>query len=344
MRYGKFINKDSSIGVNAPSFSCGGYPYEYRGRQAVKNFESMGFKVKCTPGCFGFDITNLIDKNFSFKQKADEFMGQYLDDNIDIIFSMAGGELEVGTINNIDFEKIKNGNPKYVVGYSDNTWLTFLLPTICDVCSVYSYNFSSFGCLPLHKSHIKLIDLLTCKSYKQESYDKYEIEDLSKIKDGNPLATINDVIKSEWKSLNNKTAEMQGRIIGGCLDVLVNIIGTKYDNMEAFNEKYKDDGIIFFFESCDLNILSQLRAYLQIKNSNWLKYTKGIVIGRPLNKETMYGVDYERMLHEAFDDLNIPVIYDCDIGHLAPNLSIFCGSINKIKLENKKGTIETLFI
>ena len=52
---------------------------------------------------------------------------------------------------------------------------------------------------------------------------------------------------------NNFT--MQGRLLGGCLDCLSNLAGTKYDKVAEFNEKYKEDGVIWFIESCDLSVM-----------------------------------------------------------------------------------------
>ncbi len=38
---------------------------------------------------------------------------------------------------------------------------------------------------------------------------------------------------------------------GGCVDCLVNLLGTKYDHVKAFTERYQDDGFIWFLECCD---------------------------------------------------------------------------------------------
>lgn len=37
----------------------------------------------------------------------------------------------------IDFEKIRNSEPKWFLGYSDNTNLIFLLATLCDTAAIY---------------------------------------------------------------------------------------------------------------------------------------------------------------------------------------------------------------
>lgn len=37
----------------------------------------------------------------------------------------------------VDFDKIRKADPKWYLGYSDNTNFTFLLTTLCDTASIY---------------------------------------------------------------------------------------------------------------------------------------------------------------------------------------------------------------
>ena len=59
-----------------------------------------------------------------------------------------------------------------------------------------------------------------------------------------------------WKTLDGKDAKFSGRLIGGCFDLISELAGTKYDGMQEFNERYKDDGIVS-------QMLPQVRAYIQ---------------------------------------------------------------------------------
>ena len=61
----------------------------------------------------------------------------------------------------------------------------------------------------------------------------------------------------------------QGRLLGGCMDILVNLLGTRFDRTTEFIEKYKEDGIIWFLEACDLNVFSIRRAMWQMEEAGW---------------------------------------------------------------------------
>lgn len=67
---------------------------------------------------------------------------------------------------------------------------------------------------------------------------------------------------------------VSGRLIGGCMDCLVNLTGTEYDYVSEFNDKYKDDGIIWFLESCDINVFAIRRAMWQMEKQDGLNMLK----------------------------------------------------------------------
>ena len=67
------------------------------------------------------------------------------------------------------------------------------------------------------------------------------------------------------------------------MDCLVNLTGTKFDQVKSFNERYKEDGIIWYLESCDLNVFGIRRAIWQMIHAGWFEHVKGFLIGRPLH-------------------------------------------------------------
>lgn len=119
---------------------------------------------------------------------------------------------------------------------------------------------------------------------------------------------------------------MEGRLLGGCMDCLVTLLGTKYDKTTEFAEKYEEDGILWFLEACELNTLSIRRAMWQMEHAGWFKNVKGFLIGRPLNSETVMGLDAYKAVLDVVEKYHVPVIFDVDIGHLAPMMPLVVGS------------------
>ncbi len=162
------------------------------------------------------------------------------------------------------------------------------------------------------------------------------------VKSNNPLEARNLNMKKIIKTYPKMNeCEMEGMILGGNLDVLSLLKGTKYDNMKAFNEKYKDEGIIWYFEACDLNVISIRRAIFALKEADWFKYTKGFLIGRPMMfNEKIMGINQYNACIDILKDFNVPILMDVDLGHLEPSLPMINGLNAKVTYKNNNIQIE----
>ena len=52
-----------------------------------------------------------------------------------------------------------------------------------------------------------------------------------------------------------------------------------------------------------------------------------------------YGINFIETVKQVIGDLNIPIICDADIGHVAPQLAIVNGEIMNFVSENGKGKV-----
>ena len=135
--------------------------------------------------------------------------------------------------------------------------------------------------------------------------------------------------------------DFSGRLLGGCMDCLVNLLGTKYDKVTGFTERYKNDGILWFLESCDLNVMSIRRAMWQMEHAGWFEHCSGFIIGRPLcHGQEIMGLDQYQAVYEVIKKDKVPVMMDIDIGHLAPMVPIICGSMGKIVSDGANYSVE----
>ena len=137
-------------------------------------------------------------------------------------------------------------------------------------------------------------------------------------------------------------AVFSGRLLGGCMDCLVNLLGTKYDRVTEFTEKYKEDGIIWFLEACDMNLMSIRRAMWQMEHAGWFKHCKGFLIGRPrigMGAEE-FGIDSYQAVCEMLYPYHVPVLMDLDIGHLPPAMPLICGSMARVVSDGKTYRVE----
>ena len=375
MKYPKFLAPNGTIGFVAPSFGCATEPYKSAFDNAQRKWKEAGYTLQLGPNCYaqeGIGISNTPEKC------GVELTEYYCNPENDSIISCGGGELMCEILDYVDFEKISQTDPKWYMGFSDNTNMTFLLATLCDTAAIYGPCASAFGMEPWHKSIQDAMDLLTGKSLRFEGYDKWEREwtkdeehpllpynvtEPSVIKyilpDGRTniesLKAADGYAASRAKEVQNDRTEdsddrgniaeneinISGRLLGGCMDCLVNLLGTKYDNVCDFTERYKNDGILWFLESCDLNVMSIRRAMWQMEHAGWFEHCSGFIIGRPLCQgQEMMGLDQYQAVYEVIKKYNVPVMMDIDIGHLSPMMPIICGSMGKVVSDGTNYSVE----
>ena len=335
MRQPQYLKKGDTIGIVAPSMPIGKRHIK-RMKNAVKKFESLGYKVEFSNSVFNKESEL---RSASGETRAKEFMEMYKRNDVKLLISIAGGEVMMEMLPFIDFEELKKLPPKYFLGYSDNTNMTYTLTTIADTMSIYGITFANFGMDKWHKSIEDLYKFLIGLNPEIKSYPKCEVEAINKEK-GCELLGYNLTRRNTWKILSqDQTVDVSGISIAGCLDILTMLCGTKFDRTKEFVQKYKNEGIIWFLESCDLNVLSQYRALWQLKQAGWFENAKAIVIGRPLNKEKQFDMDYKQANYMPLKDLGVPVILDADFGHTNPKIHIVCGAKTRLRAEKGKAII-----
>ena len=106
--------------------------------------------------------------------------------------------------------------------------------------------------------------------------------------------------------------------------------------MAAFNEKYKDDGIIWFLESCDLSPMDFRRGLWRLKNCGWIENAAGFIFGRPMHfGEDFMGVTFDSAALDMLSGYEVPIILNADFGHLPPMMPIVSGSCADIRYNGK---------
>lgn len=334
MRYPKDLPQGGTLGFLAPSFGCATEPYATAFRNALKKWKQQGYQTLLGPNCFaneGVGISNTPEKCGA------EVMEMFASD-ADALISCGGGELMCEVVSHIDYAKLAELEPKWYMGYSDNTNLTYLLATLSDTASVYGPCASSFGMEPVHESLTDAFHVLTGECRTVHGYDMWEKD---QIKDETqPLASYNLTEPTVLRSFigNREIAKDEeirftGRLLGGCMDCLVNLLGTRFDKTREFTEKYKEDGILWFLEACELNVFSIRRAMWQMEEAGWFEHVSGFLIGRPANGEPIINLDAYTAVLEFAGRKGVPVIMDVDLGHRPPMMPLVVGSVAEVTVK-----------
>lgn len=324
------LKKGDTVGIISSSSPLAGL-VPHRTKKGIKMLEKMGFDVKI--GENALKVTNHTAG--SPKERAEDLNNFFADSSVKAIISSIGGDHSNQILKYLDFETIKK-NPKIFIGYSDTTVLHLALYSKCNLITFYgpavltqfaenpkilSYTKKYFEKAVMSKEPIGKI--YPSLKWTDEILDWFKKEDLKRPR---------KMKKNEgWEWLRKGKSE--GEIIGGCISSLLHLRGTEYwPNFQGKN---------FFWEisesSCDFTKgepLSEIDTHLSdLELSGVFDQIKGMLIGRFFGCSEKESLDLRRMVLERTKDYNFPILYNIDIGHTDPMITIPLGVISKIDSE-----------
>ncbi len=331
------IKRGDMIAVTAVSDGVDDELDKMRFENAKDILEKKGYNVFFTPDVFNVEE---MGKSATGKQRAEEFNKLFEQENLSYIVSAKGGNFLNEMMEFVDFEKIAY-HPKWFQGYSDNTWLVNTITTKCDIMTIYGNNFGEYGMEKWHRSVDDNLRIMEGEDVIQNSFKKYQENFSERVTGLEGYVEDKDVIVT-CSVKGENSVEFSGRLIGGCLDVLAIMHGTQYDNVEQFVDRYKDDGIIWYLESFDFSAENFIIMLWKLKESGWFSNVNGIIFGRPLFFREAFGMNYEETVMYALGSLDVPIIFDADIGHRGPRFTIINGA--KAKVVYKDNSISLKYI
>jgi len=332
MIYPKFLEKDCIIGVTAPSDGNKKETDFIRLNYGKEQFQGKGYSVIETAHVRTSDKGRSTDG----KTKAIELEELIGNDKVQWIIAAKGGDYLVEMLPFVDFNKIK-ANPTWIQGYSDNTGINFTVTTNCDMATLYGSNFNDFGMEHWHKTLENNLAILEGRQIVQTSFDLYEDGFYDRVTGLEGYVLEKPVY---WRNITtDQEIIISGRLLGGCLDVLLNLVGTRFDNTKSFINQYKEDGIIWYLESFSLTSEAITRGLWQLKEAGWFDYVKGFIFGRPAFFDSESYIPYSEAVLSVLDELKVPIILEADIGHKAPQMTMVNGAIATIYSVGGKGSI-----
>lgn len=319
MIYPEFLQNGSTIGIVAPSAGVGDDIDDWE--KSIGVLEREGFQISETPS-----VRNNDERSADAVTRGRELTSLFTDLKADFVMCAAGGDFLDECLPYVDFEAMKI-NPKWIMGASDPTGILYPYTTKYDVATIYGLNAGSYSESPLPDYAEDNLEIIKGEKFTETSFPKYmsvptfQADHIKYDKDSDMTCSV-------------PRLDAKGRCIGGCIDVLKDLIGTPYDGTKDFIKRYRDDHFIWYFDNFSLSAEVFYRTLLQMKYAGWFEGTEAVIVGRTLFESSDTGMTYEDATRMALG--NIPVINRADIGHTVPHMTMINGAMMRLSYRNAK--------
>jgi len=258
-------------------------------------------------------------------------------DDVDAVFPPWGGELSIELLAGMDFERLGRARPKWILGYSDVS--TLLVPLLLELGWASAHGPNAVDLVPAKRDPRRSGALSILGSHgpftqRSSSHFQTAFVDWKR----RPGAAFQLDQPTAVRTLDGRPVHARGRLIGGCLDTLSNLAGTRFGDVPRFVHEHRDEGVILFLENCELAPGQAARAFMQLRLAGWLDGLSALVLGRS-QAPGARGESHARELARLFADLDVPVVFDADIGHVPPQWTLIEGALATLDVADGAASI-----
>lgn len=301
MIFPKPLKKGAKIAVISPAGAVDAAQLE----KGIALIKSKGYKP-----VLGEHLYTKFSNGYNYagteKERIKDINWALNDKEIGAIWASRGG---YGCQHLIQHLKLKGfaENPKWYIGYSDNTVIqSYLLKKGFASIHGQTIKTSSFGVTD--ESYELIFDILKGKT------PQYSLKT-------HPL---------------NKTGNIEGELVGGNLALIYALLGTRY----SFDFKDK----ILFIEDIGENFYALDRMIMSLELAGVFNKIKGLIVGGMTNMgDEKDNKDYEasfdgftyKLISERISKYKFPVVFGFPNGHIRDNRPLIIGGNVKVKSESK---------
>lgn len=297
----KSIKKGDKIAIISPAGSVEPSQLE----KGIEMIKSKGFEP-----ILGEHLYTKFSNGYNYAGTEDQRLKDInwaLNDNeISAVWASRGGYGCQHLLHGLNLKEFSK-NPKWYIGYSDNTVIqSFLMKKGFASIHAQTIKTSSFGVT--EESYDLIFDILKGKS------PKYSLE----------------------SSQFNKKGNIEGELIGGNLALIYALLGTKY----SFDFKDK----ILFIEDIGENFYALDRMMMSLELAGVFTKIKGLIVGGMTNMgdekdnkqyEESFDEFANKLISDRISKYNFPAVFDFPNGHIKDNRPLIIGSKVSLKIGEK---------
>jgi muramoyltetrapeptide carboxypeptidase len=328
MRYPAPLRPGDRVAVVAPSSPV---PPSLRPRLdvAVGWLRERGYDVEVGRHVVGQGVVSAGPET-----RAAELSELILDPEVRAVVPPWGGELAIDLVGLLDWAALTQAEPTWMVGYSDISTLITPLTMLTGVATVHGVNlmdtpYEAPGGL-LH-----WLDVVTAHrgaTLVQEPPGRYRARAHDDFAAEPALTRLTLDAEGRWEVLNDTApVQVSGRLVGGCIETLGPLAGSRYVDGAAFAAEHGSDGLLVYVEAAQSDATDIARHLHGMRLSGFFDGARAVLVGRSAAPDAA-GYTQRQAVLDALGPLEVPLVAGVECGHVAPFMPVVNGSWGTVEV------------
>lgn len=330
LRFPAPLTPGDKIGVTAPSAGVAG-PGAERIDFCIRWLRNAGYDVVIGECMDGLGITS-----GPAGARAAELTRMLCDPSIRCVIPPWGGETAIDVLDLLDWDALAAADPTWMVGFSDLSTILLPLTTRLGWATLHGDNLADTP----YTAPAGLLPWLNIASgpgpHRQR--DSGLVADWWRFAEDPRATAWKHIEDGAWTLHGAESLHVTGRLIGGCIETLCNLAGTPYGDVTAFGRQHAEEGLIVYIEAAEDNAATICRNLHGLRLAGWFEHARAILIGRTNAPDNAKMTQREAVL-DALGPLNLPVVFDMEIGHVPPHLPLVNGALATVTVEGDRHDI-----
>jgi muramoyltetrapeptide carboxypeptidase LdcA involved in peptidoglycan recycling len=338
LRFPSPLRLGDRIGVTAPSSGVDGLR---RGRLdfAVEWLRQRGYDVVVGECMDGSGVVSAPAAD-----RARELTDMLVDPSIRAVIPPWGGETAIDLLPLLDWETIGAADPTWFVGYSDISTVIMPLTLLTGVATLHGNNLmdSPYRVPPPLLSWLDIAAMPARSTFSQASPGVHKEGPWDDWVAHAEVTEHTFNATGGWLRLDGGRGDVDvtGRLIGGCIESLCNLVGTPYADISRFSQEYAaKDGLIAYVEAAEDDAATICRNLHGMRLAGFFADARAVIVGRTRAPDHA-GLTQDAAVLDALEPLGVPIIADVECGHVPPHLPIVNGALGRLRFGGDEQRLE----
>lgn len=330
LRFPAPLGPGDVVGVTSPS---SGVSEDLRPRLevALDTVRRRGFEVE-----LGACLDGASHVSAPAEDRAAELQRMLFDPRVQAVVPPWGGETAIDLVRLLDWDRLAQAEPTWMVGFSDLAMLITPLTLVSGWATIHGNNLMDTP-YRAPEGLLDWLDIVTLEpgsTFTQTSPRVWRDGFVDYVE--HPEVDTYELSRSgSWRRLDGgreapggDTVEVTGRLVGGCVETLAHLAGTRY--LDTGWLAGLGDGLLVYVEVAETDALGVCRHLHGMRLAGFFEHAAAVLVGRTAAPDAPTLTQDEAVL-DALGDLGVPILADVECGHVAPYLPLVNGAVATVR-------------